>query len=82
MLSFQPTMLCDIPKSLRAGSNQIFHLRGVVAYQGEYSTAIGHFVGYFLRPNNQFELYDDLKDKCLGVSGKKEVRLQLLLYTV
>ncbi|KAL1447913.1 hypothetical protein WDU94_003652 [Cyamophila willieti] len=72
--------LSEIPKSLKI-DNQVFSLRGVVAFQGAYSTAVGHFVGYALRPNNQFEVYDDLNNKAMSISGNKEVNLQLLLYT-
>lgn len=75
--------LGDITKQISINGN-IYNLRGVIAFYGsarELRQSYGHYVAYGLRSNDQWEIYDDLKEQVMPKSKNVKVNVELLFYT-
>lgn len=74
--------LCDIPKYLNFNDTS-YALRGIIGYTGPSDgQSLGHFTCMAYRHNQKWELYDDRMTKSCHCSPKREVRVQLILYTI
>lgn len=73
--------LADIPVVISIG-NQTYALAAVVLFSPLGNVAgLGHFTAA-VRINNQFEVYDDLREKPYGISKTTEVCVHSLLYVL
>jgi len=73
----------EIPKVLHIKGITYF-IRGAVIYTSGNRTGLrvksGHYKAYCFRPNDRWEIYDDLQEKILPSKNKKN-NVELLLYT-
>jgi len=73
-----------VPKSLDL-KNQIYNLRGVEVFEGGLRTGLrvtsGHYKAFTYRPNDLWEMYDDLKEN-VRPATKKNVNVEVLIYTI
>lgn len=75
--------LDNLPKHLNI-HNSNYILRGIIAFKSprHHRISSGHYIGYALRSNGNWEVIDDTKYKINQVSGNKSVNIEFLIYTV
>jgi len=63
-----------------------FILQGVVAFNSPEKNGLrissGHYIGYANRSNDDWEVFDDTKEKIIKVSKKKLVNVEFVIYTI
>lgn len=73
-----------IPKTLDL-KNHIYHLRGVVVFEGGLRTGLrvtsGHYKAFAYRSNDHWEMYDDQKES-VRPATKKKLNVEFLIYTL
>lgn len=78
-------MLGSLPKKICI-HNIDFILRGVVAFNSPEKSGLrissGHYIGYANRSNDDWEVFDDTKEKIMKVSNKKLVNVEFVIYTI
>lgn len=62
-------------------------MRGIVAFdaskrEGLRTTTSGHYTSYALRSNDQWELYDDCKEKVVIANQNSYPNMELIVFTV
>lgn len=77
--SFQ-VKLQDIPQIIHIHSVN-YELRGVVSFS-ECMSNVGHYKAVCRRPNNNWEMYDDLTIKSIPVKSNMQVECEYILYTI
>lgn len=77
--------LKDIPITVKANGNT-FYLRRVVVFSGpersNLSLSTGHYIAYCYRPNDRWEIYDDLCKKVITTSKNKSANVEVLIYSL
>lgn len=74
--------LIDIPVNIKYLEKQYF-LRGVVAfYSAQEDCDAGHYKAFCLRPDNNWEMYDDLLKSAMPIHSTKKIPIHILIYTV
>jgi len=63
-----------------------FILRVMVAFNSPEKSgpriSSGHYIGYANRSNDDWEVFDDTKEKIMKVSNKKLVNVEFVIYTI
>lgn len=63
---------------------EVYYLRGAVGFSGQDRWGLrvntGHYKAFAFRSNDQWEVYDDLKDG-VSLATKNKVNIEMLLYT-
>lgn len=73
----------EIPKKLTVHRDK-FYLRGCIIFivgKNPSINTIGHYVAICLRKNNEWEMYDDMKQKVVKFNPNKKVNVQMLVYS-
>ncbi|XP_060859087.1 uncharacterized protein LOC132952903 [Metopolophium dirhodum] len=74
--------LDDIPKTIKI--NDIYFLRGAIGFCGQdrwgLRVTTGHYKAFAYRSNDQWEVYDDLRDG-ISLNTKKKENIEMLLYS-
>ena len=77
--------LHSIPQKL-ISQGTIYWLRGIVCFTPPQSPHgikdIGHYKAICLRPDEKWELYDDLKDSKIDISNQRQFNCEMLVYTI
>lgn len=73
----------DISKTIKI-YNEVYFIRGAVGFCGQDQLGLrviaGHYKAFAYRSNDQWEVYDDLRDG-VSLATKNKVNIEMLLYT-
>lgn len=75
-------ILNKIPKCITVQNSQ-FTLKSFINYINppkDLKNAIGHYQAFNLRPDSQFQIYDNASKHCKTVSSETEVKPEILIY--